>query len=190
MKTTTVGILTVGGLLFLLAMGGLFGFIGFQNESNGYENGIRAQYDNNRNVYDNGWKKVSETAQVPEMATDQLKKLYDTAMTGRYGEDGSRAMLQFIKEQNPTIDGTLFRQIQQAIEAFRNQFQQAQTELVARRQSYQNFLTANTSSRFYNWISGGSYPKIDLTKYDIVTSDKTETDFDTKRAEPLKLNNK
>lgn len=184
---TGVAFLAVLGVVGMLVVGVIFGFIGFQNESNRYENGIKAQYDNNRNVYDNGWKKVKEMAQVPELYTDQLKDLYDGTMTGRYGPNGSRALLQFIQEQNPTLDATLFRQIQQAIESFRNQFQQSQTELVARRQQYENYLTTNTSSRFYNWVSGGSYPKIDLTKYDIVTSDKTEEDFQRKKSEPLDL---
>jgi len=31
------------------------------------------------------------------------------------------------------------------------------------------------------------YPHIDMSKYDIVTSEKTQTDFGTKKAAPLKV---
>lgn len=33
----------------------------------------------------------------------------------------------------------------------------------------------------------GKYPHIDMSKFDIVTSDKTQQDFDSKRADELKL---
>lgn len=183
MKTLVVfGIL--GGILLSV----VFGYIGFTNNANRYEVTIKAQYTDNKNVYDNGWKTVQEKAQVPELYTAQLKELYDNAMTGRYGEDGSKALFQFIKEQNPTLDSKLFIQIQQSVETFRNRFQQAQTELVSKKQAYESYLTATTSGRFYNMFA--SYPHIDMSKFDIVTSDKTETDFSTKRAEPLDLSKK
>lgn len=165
----------------------VFGFVGFQNEANRYENGIKAQYTENQNVYDNGWKKVVEVAQVPDKYTNQLKQIYTDTMQGRYGENGSQALLQFIQEQNPQIDATLYRQIQQDVEIFRNDFTQSQRELVSRKQAYANFLNTNTSSRFYNFIGAG-YPKIDLSKYDIVTSGKTQDAFTTKKDEPLKIN--
>src|SRR3989344_9702762 len=112
MGRTGLAFLAVIGVVGMLLVGLLLGFVGFQNEANRNENGIKAQYDNNRNVYDNGWKKVKEMAQVPELYTEQLKDLYDGTMTGRYGPNGSQALLQFIQEQNPSLDATLFRQIQ------------------------------------------------------------------------------
>jgi hypothetical protein len=162
-----------------------FGYVGFSNDANKFEVDIKAKYTDNKNVYDNGWKKVVEVSQVPALQVDALKQLYDATMKGRYGAEGSRAFLQFIKEQNPNLDQTTFIKIQQDIESFRSEFQANQTALVARKQSYETFLTATTSGRFYNMI--GSYPHIDLTKFDIVTSERTENVFDSKRDEPLKL---
>lgn len=190
MNKTLISIVAVAAVVLFFAGNIFFGFIGFQNDANRFENGIKAQYTQNRNVYDNGWKKVQEMAQVPDLATAQLKELYTSALTARYGTDGSKALLQFIKEQNPTLDATLFRKIQESIEIFRNSFEQEQKQLIAQRQSYENFLTTNTSSRVYNAVSGAfgaQYPHIDLTKFDIVTSDDTERAFDTKRAGVLQL---
>lgn len=174
-----VGVVVVGALLLV------FGYIGFSNDANKFEVDIKAKYADNKNVYDNGYKKVKEVAQVPDLQVEALQKVYATAMTGRYGADGSKALFQFIKEQNPTLDQTTFLKIQQDIEAFRNEFQSNQTALVSRKQAYETFLTATTSGRFYNSFAG--YPRIDLTKFDIVTSDRTEKTFDTKRDEPLDL---
>ena len=107
-------------------------------------------------------------------------------MKDRYGAEGSKALFQFIQEQNPTMDSAIFVQIQQSVEGFRRRFQQAQTELVAKKQEYQNLLTATVNGRFFNQFTG--YPHIDLTKFDIVTSDATESAFEQKRAGEIKLN--
>ena len=177
------------GLLVALAFGAivtvslLSGYIGFGNDANRFENSIIAAYSKNQTVYDNGWKTVVEKAQVPKEYTAQLKDIYTSTMTGRYGAKGSQALLQFIKEQNPTIDASVYKDIQQSIEIFHNDFNQSQVELVSRKQEYQNLYSATTAGRFYNMIA--HYPHIDMSKYDIVTSAKTQQDFDTKQAAPL-----
>ncbi len=168
--------------VFVMAV---IGFFNFQNIANQFEINIKAQYSQNKNNYDNGYKEVLEKAQVPDMYTEQLQNLYKTAMDARYGAEGSKALFQFIKEQNPTMDPDLFRQIQQSIESFRKRFEAEQKTLVSKKQAYATYLQATYAGRFYNMFGG--YPKIDLTMYDIVTSEKTEHDFNTKKAEPLKL---
>jgi len=192
MSKTAITVLTIVGIIVgiavLLAASLAFGYVNFGNEANRSENGIVAAWTNNKNVYDNGWKTVMEKAQVPKEYIGQMKDVYDGVMKGRYGPNGSQALLQFIKEQNPTIDASVYRDIQQAVEIFHNQFAQAQTELVSRKQEYQNLLTGTMHGRFYNLVA--HYPHIDLSKYDIVTSTKTEQDFDTKRAPELNLFNK
>lgn len=181
-----LGIVGIFGAALLIGIAGLvIGYFSFSNEANRQENGITAAYSNNQNVYDNGWKTVIEKAQVPAEYTNQLRSLYTDALKGRYGATGSKALFQFIKEQNPTIDVSVYRDLQQSVESFHLQFQQAQTELVSRRQVYNNYLTATFTGRIYNFI--GHYPHIDLSKYDIVTSEKTQQDFDSKKAGPLKL---
>lgn len=185
MKVFLIIAMVVVVVVFVVGGSLLVDYLNFQNECNKFENGIEAQYNDNRSVYDNGWKTVVEKAQVPKMYTAQLKELYHEAITGRYGPDGSKALFQFIKEQNPTLDPAIFVQIQQSIEVFRNRFAQAQTELVSRKQEYKNSLTTNIRGRLYNNLAG--YPKIDLAKYDIVTSGRTEEAFETKKDEPIKL---
>jgi len=181
-------VLAIFGVVVVLVVIAVIGLVGFQNDANRFEIDIQAQYKRNQNIYDNGWKEVVEKAQVPEMYTEKLKELYDGTMKGRYGEKGSQALLQFITEQNPNIDASLYKSIQQSIEIFRNEFQQTQNELIAKKQSYETFLRATVTGRFYNMVS--DYPKIDLDKFDIVTSEKTEKTFETKKDEPLKLNGK
>lgn len=180
-------------LIFVLLIGGFFlGYVGFRNDANRSEQDIVAQYEQAQNVYDNGWKAVVEVAQVPKLQEQNYKDLYDGVMKGRYGADGSRALLQFIKEQNPTLSDETYTKIQRTIETFHGNFEAAQQDLIAKKQSYRTLITSTTDSLMYNWI--GNYPHIRVgipigsqDDYAIVTSDKTQNDFKTKKAEPLQL---
>lgn len=179
-----VSLAAIGSFLLLVSMI-FFGYQGFVSGANGFENQVKAHYDNNKNVYDNGWKMVKEIAQVPDMYADRVREITEAAIAGRYGDNGARQVFLAVQEVNPTIDPSLYRQIQQAMETFRRQFQQNQTELIAVKQGFENYLTANLSGRVFN--SFAHYPHIDMTAYGIVTSDRTEADFGTKRSEPLNL---
>jgi len=131
-------------------------------------------------------------AQVPDMQTSQIKNVYAGVMTGRYGPEGSRALLQLITEQNPSIDQETYLKIQRTVEAFHDSFQASQTNLIARKQEYGKYVTATTAGIFYNWI--GNYPHIHIgipsgspDDFQIVTSDKTQTDFKGHKAGALDL---
>ena len=179
-------------LLVLVGVGFFFGYMSWSNDARAFEADIPAQYTQMQNAYDNGWKKVVEIAQIPTMQQAAYKDVYDGVMKGRYGSNGSQAMLQLIKEQNPTLDPALYTKIQQTIEIFHDQFEAAQKQIIAFKQSYNKLITATTSGRIYNMI--GSYPHIkcgippgSADDYQIVTSDKTQTDFQNHKSEPLNL---
>lgn len=180
-------------LFLVILLGGYaLGYIGYRNAANQDEQDIVAQYEQAQNVYDNGWKQVVEVAQVPAMQADNYKKVYDDVMKGRYGANGSQAMLQFIKEQNPTLSDDIYAKVQRTIETFHGNFTAAQQDLIAKKQAYRILITSTTEGLVYNWI--GNYPHIKVgipvgtqDDYAIVTSDKTQNDFKTKKAAPLDL---
>lgn len=143
-----------------------------------YEQRIQAQYSKNQNVYDSFWKTVKEVAQVPEKYAKDTKSLYESVLTGRYGENGSQAMFQFLKESNPTLDASLYKTIQNAMEAGRRDFKNNQTILIDIKQQYVTYVSKFPRIMVSRFMG---YPKIDLTKFDIVTSDTTEKVFETKK---------
>src|SRR3990167_3376197 len=133
------GVAAIIGVIVLTASTLILGFLAFQNGAAQHENGIKAQYTQNQNSYDNGYKKVLEVSQVTEAYAGDLETVYRAAIEGRYGDNGSQAVMQWITEQNPSLDPSLYRQIQQTIEGFRNQFQQEQKQLISRKQAYENY---------------------------------------------------
>jgi uncharacterized protein (UPF0333 family) len=160
-------------------------YVSASNYGNSAEQGIKATYKNNQNIYATYTQKVMEVAQVPEMYRDDINKVTSAAISGRYGKDGSKAVFQAIKEQNPTLDATLYRKIQEVIIAGRDEFQNGQTRLLDQKRNYETNLG-------YFWkgklLSMAGYPKIDLAEYDIVTTDKTQAVFNSKKESgPLKL---
>lgn len=148
------------------------------------ENALRAKVENNENIYAQGTQKILEIAQVPAMYRDDLAKIVTAAIQGRYGNNGSQATFQWIQEQNPTIDAGMYTKIQQTIEAFRNEFQNNQTQMLQMRATYENAL-----GYFWQgmWLSIAGYPKIDLSKYTIVTTDTARQTFETKRDAGIQL---
>ena len=168
------------------------GYIGYRNTAQSFEVDIPAQYTQTQNVYDNGWKKVMEIAQVPAMQADQVKTVYAGIMSGRYGSNGSQAMVQLIQEQNPHLDSEVYLKVQRTVESFHDSFESSQQNLIARKQEYGKFVTATTAGIFYNWI--GRYPHIHIgvptgaqDDFQIVTSDKTQTDFQNHKSGVLDL---
>ncbi len=171
-------------VLLLLIVLAAASYISASNYGVRTENALRAKVENNENIYAQGTQKVLEIAQVPAMFRDDLAKIVTAAIQGRYGNNGSQATFQWIQEQNPTIDPGMYVKIQQTVEAFRNEFQNNQTQMLQMRATYENAL-----GYFWQgmWLRIAGYPKIDLSKYVIVTTDTARQTFETHRDQGIQL---
>lgn len=160
--------------------------VGTHNTYVSLEESIKAQYSQNQNNYDNFYKSVSETMQLTDAYSDDFKKVYDSLMQGRYGDGGSKAVMQWIQENMPQMDSSVYTKVQDAILAGRRDFEQNQKILLDKKRVYEQELRVVPKSLLAGFMG---FPKIDLAQYGIVTSDKTEEAFKSKKAEPLKLRN-
>ncbi len=177
-------LLGLAAAFVLVVVIGLASLVGLNNTAVRSENGIKAQYTQNQNNYDNFWKKLKESAQVPEMYVADLQKVYNSALQGRYGAGGSKAVFLFIHEHNPQVDATLYTNIQRAVESGRNSFEADQKMLIDKKREYENLLQTFPNSMFAGALG---FPKIDLKQYDIVTSEETQQVFQKKKSDPVKL---
>lgn len=104
------------------------------------ENNITTSYDESKNVHSNYVLRIQEMAQVPKMATKQLAELVKASNEGRYGADGSKAVFQFLKEQNPNIPDSLFTNIQKEMVGGRLDFQSKITRVIDNKKVAYNML--------------------------------------------------
>ena len=179
-----VGTLIGIGAAVVIGLTVVTSYISAANYGNRTENALDAKLENNENIYAQGTQKVIEIASVPQMYVEAVSKVTKDAIGGRYGADGSKAVFQMLREQNPSLDPGMFVKIQQVIEAFRNEFQNNQTAMIDMKRSYKNQL-GYVWSGF--WLRIAGYPKNDLSKYDIVTTDKARETFKTKRDTGIQL---
>ena len=155
------------------------------NYGNRVERQIEATHVDNRNVLAQYSTRIMEMAQVPDMYKEDVIEIYEAALTGRYGENGSQAMFQFLQEQNPQIDASMYTNVQQSMEAGRNQFQNSQTRLIDLKRGYETRLGS-----FYSgfWLNIAGYPRIDLNDFNIVVNDHSNEAFETGIDNGIELN--
>jgi hypothetical protein len=167
----------LGAILF-------FSYISAANFGNRTEMALKAKMEDNENIYANGTQAVMEIASVPTMYKNDLLEIVKADIQGRYGPNGSQATFQFLNERNIPLDQSMYKAIQQQILAFRGKFEIAQREMLDQRRAYETALGTFPRSMF---LSLAGYPKLDLTKYTIVTTDKARQTFETKRDSGIQL---
>lgn len=159
-------------------------YIKYHNMGVNFEKRLDSTWQENKVVLNTYTAKVQEVAQVPAMMKDDLSQIIEQTFQGRYGENGSQAVFQFIQEQNLNLDPQLYRQIQQVMESGRNDFQTSQKVLIDVKMNYQAALDYFWSGL---WLGIAGYPKLDLSKYNIVTLSEVEAKFESGQDSVIKL---
>lgn len=177
--------LVVLGVLAIIGMTLFSSYRQAYDYGNSMENQLKAKQMDNKNIYAQYVQKVSEIAQVPEMYRDDLTKVISAAIEGRYGEGGSKATFQWLQEQNPTLDPSLYVKVQQVIEAGRSNFENGQRGLIDIRRQYETKLGSFWGGM---WLRFAGYPKVNLNDFDIVSTAKADAVFEAKKEDaPLQL---
>lgn len=154
------------------------------------ENSITSNYEDSKNVHSNYVLKIQEMAQVPKMATEQLQVLIRESIQGRYGEDGSKAVFQFIKEQNPTVAPELYTNIQKEIAGGRSDFENKIRIVIDNKRVAYNMMDNTISGMFLNWMG---MPRKNIgyngqqDDYPVIMSSQSTTTFKTGIDEGVKF---
>lgn len=176
----------VTGVVAALLIGTSSNIIGIYNYGNRAERQVIAEHKNLENVLGQYSLKVAEAAQVPAMYRNDVKEVVSAALQGRYGASGSKAVFQWLKEDNSPakLDSALYTKIQQIIEAGRNDFQNSQTRFIDIKRGYETNLGYAWTGM---WLRVFGYPNINLELYNITTTEEAARALKTGKDSPLKL---
>ncbi len=159
----------------ILTIFALFSLTACYNRFVDHEAGIEAAKEETKNVHANMTKKMKAQGLTVEKYQEILIKAMEASMSGRYGDDGSQAAMQWIHEQDLGLDSDIIKRIQQVIEASYNEFQAAQSSLIDKCRAYK----ASRQKFFWKGVADRhGFPTEDVEEWcTIVTSAETKADF-------------
>ena len=180
-------IIAMIGIIAVFLLSVVFGvsqYIVYKNRAVGIESKLVATLEDSKATLNNTTNKIREMAQVPEMYKNDLYGLVEKTFAGRYGQDGSKAVFQFIQENNLNLDAQLYRNIQAVIESGRNEFLMTQKVMIDVKRTYVTQLEYVYSGF---WMGVAGYPRVDLDKFKPLASEEVDTKFETGKDEAIKL---
>ncbi len=142
------------------------------------EASIIAQKDTAKNVLGQYGPTLREALGVTKLQANAVADVITEANKSRYGANGSGATVQWIREQNPTLDQSSYGRVLNIIEAGRRDFRDAQTQQIDRIRDYRSGSQVFPAS-FFLGLSGKPTPGF-FEKYDkIVVSSQADEAFKT-----------
>lgn len=172
LKKVLIGCAGVFAFLLLTAIISFSAIWTHRNEVVALDEGIKSQHVSNKSNYDNMWKSFKEMAQITDMQTDDIKKVYTDIITGRYQKD-ENVLMKMVQENNPQLDTKVYTKLQNQIASSRKEFDNNQKNIADKVREY------NTAVRKYvimNIIF--RFEELDANKF-VVTSERTEKTFET-----------
>jgi len=152
--------------------------INYNNNEIKLRTSIEKKQKLNEAAFDNMWKIIKQKAQVADKYQNGFKDVYKTIMDTRYQNNNS-SLFSFLKESNPNLDTSLYKDISNSIEAERNKFYDRQEQLSSLSEQHTNLIKTFPGSWFLN-----NKETIPIT---IVSSSKTEDVFKTGKDEDINV---
>lgn len=180
-KTMVLG---CGGLIALFVIFGImFGvwYFSVNNTDATLRASIAAEQDNSKIIYDEMWKVISETAQVPDAYKDDFKDVWKEIVNGNATQTKS-TFSAFVTRYNPKFDSTLYSKLMTTIEHKRKEFTQAQKKLRDKKREHDTFRTKMPVNSQLGRMIFGTFAEIEVQ---LVLSDKTEGAFESGKDDKL-----
>lgn len=129
-----------GGIVALFVLVVFLMNISYNNTAERIRTDVEAQYKKIETDYEKMSRVILQQAGIVNKYSNDFKEIYKGMMTGRYGQDGSKAMWQWIKEQNPQIDASLYSKLMVTVEAQRTTFSRKQEQVASMVAEYNKML--------------------------------------------------
>lgn len=175
MKSFIIGAAIVA--VFVLGLVGIY--VSMANLGVRHEAGIEAQVSQNQNKYSEFTQTAVEQMGIAREYQGAVKDVIREAIQGRFGENGSQALLQAFNEAYPAnLDPDLYKKVMQTVEAGRRDFANEQKMLISKVQAYKIDLKSVWSGM---WLKQAGYPTLDLSEpqFNPVVTGQTRDTFRT-----------
>lgn len=147
------------------------------NDLKGLQNSMIATNDNNQNVYSSILMQMKQSGIIAITQSDKQIEASVKSIEARYGEGGSKSVMNWIQEQNPTIPTELYAKAQQIVEAGYKEFQANQTTLIENKRLYDNKLDKMPSGLFAKLMG---FTKEEVKSYTkVLKSETAKADYAT-----------
>lgn len=171
-KVIGLGILCI---LVLIVVWIAFAVIGVSNKEVVLRTTIETKQRDNKNEFDNMWKKISQVAQVTEGQKEAIKEIVVGYANARsQGRDGSGSFINALHEAIPNVDTSTFNNLQNIIVGARDSFTFRQKELLDLSREHTILLRRFPEGWVLTSFMGRK--PIEIV---IVTSSRTEKTFET-----------
>lgn len=184
-ETRKIGLWAAVAIAVGLGVVAFGSYVSAKNYGARTEASLRAAQADSKNVFAQAGQKIRAVAQVSALYAEDVNRVTQAAIEGRYGDEGSKATFQWLQEQNPQLDASVYTKVQQVIEGSRRDFEAAQRRQIDVKRQYETAI--DTFWRGF-WLARAGYPKLTLSEFDIVSTVEADEAFRTKQeAGPIPL---
>ena len=174
-------ILVVVGLAISGLILAIYG-VSTYNTASRLHNLYDAKLVDNNSEFDNMYKKIAQTSQIPTAKKEALKEIFNGYATARTGNGDSGSLMKWVQESVPNVDLSEYKDIMNIITGSRDSWTNRQKELIDIARQYNEMLSVFPSNLLLQVLG---FKKIDPK---IVTSTRTEQAFATGKDDDLDLN--
>lgn len=180
----SAGIIALGviGLIVAVLVMGVVWAIGLKNEFVRLESDITASHQGRQANLSQYTLRIMEMAKVPKMQRDDLKATIEAQIKSRYGQDGSKAVFQVLKENNVAVTPELYTNIQKEISGGRKDYEQNEKRLIEAKRIACNRIQTSPGDIV---LRAFGYPTLhfgcrgDKDDYPVILSESSKDTFET-----------
>lgn len=180
MKKALIAMAVAAGLFVVTAVCFAMWAVGVRDTQADLKVRYEMKLVDNNSQFDNMWKTIAQLAQIPEQKKNAYKEILVGVADARTSE-GQGRMMAWIKEQNPSVDLSIYDQLSNKVEAHRAAWTGNQKALVGVAEEYNKNLAPlirGTVLRMFGFAE---------IKPQIVTSSRTEAAFRSGRDDDIQL---
>jgi len=180
----SAGLIALGvlGAIVLAVLLGVFWAIGLKNDFVRLESDIIASNQGRQTNLSQYTLRIMEMAKVPKMQRDDLTATIEAQIKARYGQDGSKAVFQVLKENNIAVTPELYTNIQKEISGGRKDYEQNEKRLIESKRIACNRIQTSPGDivlRAFGYPTLHFGCKGDKDDYPVIMSESSKDTFST-----------